>query len=229
VQARPDFRSKLAAHAKTLADLRRARQMTQHQLARLMQVSQAQVSRVENQADLYLSTLRSYIEAMGGELQIRVAFPGADWAEVTIGDVTKGEDGTREGDASIRNVGVSFIDFYLLPQISEDIGLPSGFMALCINAGSNVASITATGTVPTSGANVLFPYAGGTVSAAAYRGWLPRRPDALASNYAYGRIHTWVQNERTDLMPEFCWQTADSPRVPSDADEFVSSANIREK
>jgi hypothetical protein len=53
-----------------------------------MNVSQAQVSRIENQADLYLSTLRSYIEAMGGELQIRVAFPGADWAEIAVGDIT---------------------------------------------------------------------------------------------------------------------------------------------
>jgi DNA-binding XRE family transcriptional regulator len=56
--------------AKRLAEIRRARRLTQDQLARSLDVSQAQVSRIENQTDLYLSTLASYIEAMGGELQL---------------------------------------------------------------------------------------------------------------------------------------------------------------
>jgi transcriptional regulator with XRE-family HTH domain len=82
------FRERLQGQIKTLAELRRARRFTQQQLASVMHVSQAQISRVENQTDLYLSTLRGYIEALGGELEIRVRLPRSEWVEVSIGDVT---------------------------------------------------------------------------------------------------------------------------------------------
>jgi DNA-binding CsgD family transcriptional regulator/DNA-binding XRE family transcriptional regulator len=68
-----------------LADVRRARALTQSQLAQALGVSQAQVSRIERQSDLYLSTLASYIEAMGGELQLVAAF-GEDRIQLSIGD-----------------------------------------------------------------------------------------------------------------------------------------------
>ena len=58
-----------------LGDVRRARSMTQTQLAKALGVSQAQVSRIEHQTDLFLSTLASYIEAMGGELDLIARFP----------------------------------------------------------------------------------------------------------------------------------------------------------
>ncbi|OFW74701.1 MAG: hypothetical protein A2Y55_08920 [Actinobacteria bacterium RBG_16_68_12] len=57
-----------------LAELRENRQTTQQRLAEAMHVTQANISRVEHQDDLYLSTLRGYIEALGGELQIRAVF-----------------------------------------------------------------------------------------------------------------------------------------------------------
>jgi transcriptional regulator with XRE-family HTH domain len=95
--ARAALDEKLNDHVRTLSQLRRARRLTQKQLAMAMRVSQAQVSRVENQADLYLSTLRSYVEAMGGELEIRVAFPGGAMSEVAIGDlVSPAEDVTNQ-------------------------------------------------------------------------------------------------------------------------------------
>jgi hypothetical protein len=50
-------------------------------------VSQAQVSRIENQADLYLSTLRSYIAAMGGELQLRAVFPDGQAAIISADEL----------------------------------------------------------------------------------------------------------------------------------------------
>lgn len=87
-RARQELEEEIAQHTRSLKQLRRAKRMTQSQLGMLMNVSQAQVSRVENQADLYLSTLRSYIQAMGGELQLRVSFPDEDWCEVTIDEVT---------------------------------------------------------------------------------------------------------------------------------------------
>src|SRR5438067_2029563 len=52
-----------------LAEVRRARELTQQQIARNLEVNQAWVSKVERQMDMYVSTLRSYIEAMGGDLE----------------------------------------------------------------------------------------------------------------------------------------------------------------
>jgi transcriptional regulator with XRE-family HTH domain len=68
-----------------LAEVRRARALTQTQLAQALGVSQAQVSRIEKQSDLYLSTLASYIEAMGGELQLVAAF-GDERVHLDIGE-----------------------------------------------------------------------------------------------------------------------------------------------
>lgn len=84
--ARQELDADLALHRQTLGALRRARALTQTQLAQSLDVTQAQVSRIESQADLYLSTLRSYVEAMGGELELRVVFADGGWAEVTFGD-----------------------------------------------------------------------------------------------------------------------------------------------
>jgi len=82
--ARHALDADLAAYRRTLRDLRKARDLTQTQLARSLRVSQARVSRIETQADLYLSTLRTYVEAMGGELELRVVFGDGAWAEVEV-------------------------------------------------------------------------------------------------------------------------------------------------
>lgn len=82
--ARQVLEADLASHRRTLGELRRARELTQTQLAKSLRVSQAQVSRIETQADLYLSTLRTYVEAMGGELELRVVFGDGAWAEVEL-------------------------------------------------------------------------------------------------------------------------------------------------
>ncbi len=42
---------------------------------------------MENQADLYLSTLRSYVQAMGGELELRAVFPDGQAATITIAEL----------------------------------------------------------------------------------------------------------------------------------------------
>jgi transcriptional regulator with XRE-family HTH domain len=57
-----------------LAEVRRARELTQQQIARGLQVNQAWVSKLERQTDMYVSTLRSYVEAMGGQLEIVARF-----------------------------------------------------------------------------------------------------------------------------------------------------------
>lgn len=87
----------LAAHAATLAQIRRARRLTQVQLAQALGISQPEVSRVEHQTDLVLSTLRSYIEAMGGELRLVVHFDDAGDVTLTIGEVIGTENPAPAG------------------------------------------------------------------------------------------------------------------------------------
>ena len=48
-----------------IAEVRQARQMTQVRLAEVLGVNQGAISKLEKRSDMYLSTLRSYIEAMG--------------------------------------------------------------------------------------------------------------------------------------------------------------------
>jgi ribosome-binding protein aMBF1 (putative translation factor) len=69
------------AYASSLAELRKARTLTQQQLAATLGVTQAQVSRIEHQTDLYLSTLAGYLEAMGGHLELVGVF---DTARVSL-------------------------------------------------------------------------------------------------------------------------------------------------
>lgn len=61
--------------AMALEELRDARRMTQQQLAEALKVDQSAVSKLERRTDMYVSTLRRCIAALGGELQIRAVFP----------------------------------------------------------------------------------------------------------------------------------------------------------
>jgi transcriptional regulator with XRE-family HTH domain len=58
-----------------LGELRAARKLTQEKLAENLHVKQAAVSKIERRADMYVSTLRDFIIAMGGELEITARFP----------------------------------------------------------------------------------------------------------------------------------------------------------
>ena len=97
-QARQELKAELTAYEHTLAGLRQARSLTQIQLAKALGVSQAQVSRIENQADLYLSTLASYVAAMGGELELRVIFGDGQWSTIQLKDVMEEELDRSEGN-----------------------------------------------------------------------------------------------------------------------------------
>jgi DNA-binding XRE family transcriptional regulator len=81
----PERRARIEADAKrmieeelTLRDLRKAHDMTQEKLAAVLGIKQASVSDLEKRSDLLLSTLREYVEALGGELQLRASFPGRE-------------------------------------------------------------------------------------------------------------------------------------------------------
>lgn len=72
-----------AAKAKTkkmlvalhLSELRQARELSQEKLADRLHVRQASVSKLERKTDMYISTLRHFIQAMGGDLEISAVFP----------------------------------------------------------------------------------------------------------------------------------------------------------
>ncbi|MPQ69952.1 MULTISPECIES: XRE family transcriptional regulator [Pseudomonas] len=58
-----------------LHELRQAQQLSQDALAKALHINQAAVSKMERRTDMYISTLRNYIRAMGGELEIIATFP----------------------------------------------------------------------------------------------------------------------------------------------------------
>ncbi len=58
----------------TLGELRRARQITQDELARVMATTQPNVSRIEKGGEMELATLRAYVEALGGRLEVTAVF-----------------------------------------------------------------------------------------------------------------------------------------------------------
>ena len=81
---------RLHAEYQTLKDLRKARALTQAKLAESLGIRQSTVAQLEKRSDLMLSTLRSYVEAMGGRLKLTVEFP--DQAPVTLEGFGEPED-----------------------------------------------------------------------------------------------------------------------------------------
>ena len=81
VQMSPDSRARSdALYRQLLAEmplqaLRKALELTQQQVAASLGVNQVAVSKMESQTDMYVSTLRRFVEAMGGELRIVAHFP----------------------------------------------------------------------------------------------------------------------------------------------------------
>lgn len=68
----------LIAEEMSLRDLRHALKLTQERIAETLDIGQDGVSRLEKRSDLLISTLRSYVEAMGGHLSLVVEFPDRD-------------------------------------------------------------------------------------------------------------------------------------------------------
>lgn len=73
----------LVAEKMTLCDLRKALALTQADLSKKLHMKQEAISRLERRSDLLLSTLISYIEAMGGKLNITAKFPHRPPIKVT--------------------------------------------------------------------------------------------------------------------------------------------------
>ncbi len=69
--------AQLIAEEATLRETRKAQHRSQAQVAKTLHINQAALSKIESRTDMYVSTLRSYIEAMGGSLEIVAQFPGS--------------------------------------------------------------------------------------------------------------------------------------------------------
>jgi transcriptional regulator with XRE-family HTH domain len=77
-QARAAARSEAMLLEMQLQELRKARHVTQVEVAKAMNVEQAAVSKFERREDMYVSTLREYVKALGGELKLVASFPDAE-------------------------------------------------------------------------------------------------------------------------------------------------------
>ena len=67
--------AELIAEEMNLREMRRLRKVTQARLSKKLKIGQEGVSRIEKRTDLYLSTLRNYVEGLGGKLSLTVEFP----------------------------------------------------------------------------------------------------------------------------------------------------------
>jgi len=74
-RARADAKARAMLVEMTLAELRQARGLSQKVLAEVLHVQQPSIAKMEKRTDMYISTLRSHIEAMGGELEVVARFP----------------------------------------------------------------------------------------------------------------------------------------------------------
>lgn len=81
-RARVDARLAETLRGMPLAEIRKAAGLTQQELAGKLELGQGTVSKIENAADMYLTTLRKYVEALGGELHLTAVFPGGRTLEI---------------------------------------------------------------------------------------------------------------------------------------------------
>src|SRR5437867_2848843 len=81
IDADPERRARVDEYKRAIYDIlelakvREARRVTQTQLAATLEVTQANVSRIEHEDDVYLSTLSGYVQALGGKLEVQAVFP----------------------------------------------------------------------------------------------------------------------------------------------------------
>ena len=123
-----------------LHELRRARELTQRDMAKLLKVNQPAVSKMEQRADVYVSSLRSYIEAVGGKLKIVAEFPEGEIAIIKFSDVGEAKGRKRERqdvdeakvEKYLRMVGKQvFVTYY---ELLSDFDLPDNEVAGLISS-----------------------------------------------------------------------------------------------
>lgn len=109
-RSRIDARSEeLIADEMTLRDLRKAQDMTQTRMAELLGVGQDNISRLESRADMLVSTLRNYVNAMGGSLDMIVHFP--DRPAISLSTLFDHEEETKRPSRRKHSVEASAENF----------------------------------------------------------------------------------------------------------------------
>ena len=96
--------AEIEANQATLAQVRKAKSLTQTTLAAILEIDQSEVSRLERRSDMLLSTLRSFIQAAGGELQLVATFPGSRPVHLLVGPdaAHRKQPGSTSATASAR-------------------------------------------------------------------------------------------------------------------------------
>jgi len=97
IDADPVRRARVDEHKEAmLAELRQSLDLTQTQLAEVLQVSQRGVSHIESEGNLRLATLAGYVNALGGHLELRAVFEDRT-VELTFPDGRKRRRGASQG------------------------------------------------------------------------------------------------------------------------------------
>jgi len=94
-QAEVKARARRMLAEMALDELREARKLTQEQLAVRFKVGQPAIAKLEKRTDMYLSTLRGVIQAMGGELEIRAVFSDGDVRINQLKDLRRVKSGAK--------------------------------------------------------------------------------------------------------------------------------------
>jgi hypothetical protein len=82
----------------TLNELRQARARSQKALAKQLKVGQPAVAKLERRADMYVSNLRRYVEALGGKLEITAKFPDAAVTIANFSDLAEAKGRSRKDE-----------------------------------------------------------------------------------------------------------------------------------
>ena len=78
-------REEIEQHQATLAQVRKARTLTQQHIAQQLRMDQSEVSRLEHRSNMLLSTLRSFVRATGGDLHLIATYPDAEPVHLLVG------------------------------------------------------------------------------------------------------------------------------------------------
>ena len=98
-RSRAQAKSRKLRRAMDLAELRRALELSQQQLAKRLRVNQPEVAKIEKRADMLLSTLGAVLRAMGADLKIVASFPEHDVQIRSLGQIARNREAQNESRA----------------------------------------------------------------------------------------------------------------------------------
>lgn len=93
---------KLIAEEKSLREIRKARECSQAELAKRLGMNQGDLSKFERRTDVYLSTVRHYVEALGGTLDLVATFPDTGSVKIAnFGDALALDEDEAQESATV--------------------------------------------------------------------------------------------------------------------------------